>query len=123
MSITVIVADDRELLRTAIRCVLNLDKEITIVGEAEDFPRTIALIRELNPQVVLIDLHMPAPNDFSPSDVKRAVADTGSKLIAMSVWQDDSSRALAASFGSFTFLDKASLGTLLIPAIKQLTAS
>jgi two-component system, NarL family, invasion response regulator UvrY len=123
MPITVVVADDREFLRKAIRGLLDLDRNIRIVGEAEDFPQTIALIRELIPQVVLLDLHMPAPHDFSPADLKRALAETGSKLIAMSIWQDEPSRALAASFGSFTFLDKSSLDTLLIPAIRHLTAS
>jgi hypothetical protein len=65
---------------------------------------------------------MDAPDDFSPADLKRALAETGSKLITMSIWQDDPSRALAAGFGSFTFLDKSCLNTLLIPAIKQLAA-
>jgi DNA-binding NarL/FixJ family response regulator len=123
MPITVVVADDRELLRKVIRGILDCDCDIKIVGEAENFPQTITLMLELAPNVLVMDLHMDAPNDFSPADLKRALADTGSKLITMSIWQDDPSRALAASFGSFTFLDKSCLGALLIPAIKQLTAS
>lgn len=122
MPITVLVADDREILRKAIRSVLAHDGEIKIVGEAENFPETIALMRELSPNAVVMDLHMDAPEDFSPADIKRALRDTGSKLITISIWQDDPSRALASSLGSFTFLDKYCLETLLIPAIRQLTA-
>jgi CheY-like chemotaxis protein len=121
MLVAVLIADDRELLRNAIRKVLDHDPEIRIVGEAENFPQTVALTRELHPRVVVMDLHMPAPDDFSHRDVKRALNETGSKLITMSVWQDDASRALAASYGAFTFLDKSNLGQLLIPAIRQLT--
>jgi two-component system, NarL family, response regulator DegU len=120
MSVTVLIADDREILREAIRDVLNLDPDIKIVGEVDDFPQTIALMRGLNPNVVVLDLHMPAPPDFSFGEIKRAVTDAGSKLITISIWQDEPSRALAASFGSRILLDKSSLGTSLIPAIRQL---
>jgi two-component system, NarL family, response regulator DegU len=123
LPVKVLIADDRGILRKAIREVLDLDSDIKVVGEAEDFPQTIALMRELNPNVVVLDLHMPAPADFSFGDIKRAVTDTGSKVITISIWQDEPSRKLAASFGSFTFLDKSSLGTLLIPAIRQLMAN
>jgi CheY-like chemotaxis protein len=123
MLVAVLIADDREILRNAIRKVLDLDPNIKIVGEAENFPQTVTLTRELHPRVVVMDLHMPAPDDFSHSDVKRALDEAGSKLITMSVWHDDASRALAASYGAFTFLDKSNLGKLLVPAIRQLTAS
>jgi DNA-binding NarL/FixJ family response regulator len=123
MPIAVLIADDRELVRLAIRRALTKDPEIRIVGEAEDFPQTMAFVRELSPQVVVMDLHMPSPPDFSHGDVKRVLAETDSKLITMSVWPDEPSRALAASYGSFTFIDKASLATLLVPAIRQLAAS
>lgn len=104
------------------RDLLGRDGAIKVVGEAMDFPQMMALMRELNPLVVIMDLHMDAPDDFSPADLKRLVADTGSKLIAMSIWQDEPSRALAASFGSCHFLNKSCLGTLLISVIKQLVA-
>ena len=123
MLVAVLIADDREMLRKAIRNVLDLDPEIKVVGEAENFPQTIRLTRELHPRVVVMDLHMPAPEDFSHSDVKRSLDEAGSKLITMSAWHDDASRALAASYGAFTFLDKSNLGQLLIPAIRQLTVS
>ena len=122
MSVTVLIADDREVLREAIRDVLNLDPDIKIVGEVDDFPQTIALMRELSPNVVILDLHMPAPPDFPFGEIKRAVTDAGSKVIAISVWRDEPSRALAASFGSLILLDKSGLATSLIPAIRQLMA-
>lgn len=122
ISVTVLIADDSEVLRKAIRDVLNLDPDIKILGDAEDFPQTIALMRELNPNVVVLDLHMPSPADFSFEDVKRSVADAGSKVITISAWRDEPSRALAASFGSLILLDKSSLGMSLIPAIRQLMA-
>lgn len=65
---------------------------------------------------------MPSPVDFSFGDIKRSVTDAGSKVITISAWRDEPSRALAASFGSLILLDKSSLGTSLIPAIRQLMA-
>jgi DNA-binding NarL/FixJ family response regulator len=121
--VKVLFAGDREILRKVIREVLELHSDITVVGEAEDFPQTVALIRELSPNVVVLDLRMPAPPDFSYGEIKRAVTEAGSRLITVSVWQDEPSRALAASFGSFALLDKANLATVLVPEIRQLMAS
>ncbi|MFY9803016.1 MAG: response regulator transcription factor [Candidatus Acidiferrales bacterium] len=123
MPVKVLIADDQDMLRKAIRDVLKVDPDIKVVGEAEDFPQVVALIRDLNPHVVVLDLHMPASPNFSFGDIKRAATAAGSKLIAVSVWQDEPSRALATSFGSSTLLDKANLATLLIPAIRQLMAT
>jgi two-component system, NarL family, response regulator DegU len=122
VSVTVLIADDSEILREAIRDVLNLDPDIKIVGEVDDFPQTIALMRELSPNIVVLDLHMPAPPDFSFREIKRAVTEAGSKVITISVWRDEPSRALSASLGSLVLLDKSSLGTSLIPAIRRLMA-
>jgi DNA-binding NarL/FixJ family response regulator len=119
MSITVLLADDHEIVRKAIRRVLESEPEIEIVGEAEDFVQTIKMATVLKPQVVVMDLHMPDASLVTPSDVKASLASSASQLLAISIWDDEDSQALAKAYGAVAFLDKVKLGTDLIPAIRR----
>ena len=120
MSIRVLLADDSEIVRQAITSVLMGDPEIQLVGEAVTFAQAIKLTHELQPRVILIDLHMRDRDGVTPLHVKASLA--GSRLLAMSFQNDDEAKALADSFGAVAFLDKMSLSAELIPAIKLYAA-
>ena len=119
MPITVLLADDAAVMRKAIRRVLESEPGIEIIGETTDFAQTIKMARDLKPQVVVMDLHMPDASRVPPSDVKASFASSASQLFAISIWDDQDSQALAKSYGAVAFLDKVKLGTDLIPAIKR----
>ena len=119
MTISVLLADDSAVMRKAIRRVLESEPGIEIIGETTDFAQTIKMARDLKPQVVVMDLHMPDASRVPPSDVKASFASSASQLLAISIWDDQDSQALAKSYGAVAFLDKVKLGTDLIPAIKR----
>jgi DNA-binding NarL/FixJ family response regulator len=120
MPITVLLADDAAVMRQAIRRVLESEPGIEIIGETADFAQTIKMATDLKPQVVVMDLHMPNASRVTPSDVKASFASSASQLLAISIWDDEGSQALAKTYGAVAFLDKVNLGTDLIPAIKRL---
>ena len=122
MPIRVLIADDTKVVRQAIRRVLEQHADMEIVGEAADFAQTIQMANDLKPQVVVMDLHMPNENEFTPPQIKSQL-DNGSRLLAISVWNDEDARALAESFGAITLLDKIDLGKKLIPTILELVSS
>ncbi len=119
VSIKVLLADDSEIVRRGIRQLLAAQIEIQIVGEATDFAQTIRMASELNPQVVILDLHMPDEMNISPQEVK-AHLNHGPQVLVISVWIDEGSRELAESLGAAVFLDKMNLANTLIPTIRQL---
>ena len=60
--VTVLVADDQDLVRSGFRMILNSYEGIRVVGEARDGDEAVELARRLRPQVVLMDIRMPHKN-------------------------------------------------------------
>jgi len=121
MPITVFLTDDKEVMRSSIRLLLDSDPEIRMVGEAANFQQTIQRATDLKPQIVVMDVHMPDDSSVNPREVKSLLNTLGSRLIAMSFWNDQNTQAFAQSLGAVTLLDKMRLATELIPAIKDAT--
>jgi DNA-binding NarL/FixJ family response regulator len=60
MTIRVLVVDDEELVRTGLRMILDAESDLTVVGTASDGVQAVAEARRLRPDVVLMDIRMPA---------------------------------------------------------------
>ncbi len=60
MSIRVVIADDQELIRTGFRMILESEDDLEVVGEAATGREAVAMARKLRPDVVLMDIRMPA---------------------------------------------------------------
>jgi DNA-binding NarL/FixJ family response regulator len=59
VSIRVLIVDDQELVRTGFRLFLETQPELVVVGEAGDGEEAIERVRDLRPDVVLMDIRMP----------------------------------------------------------------
>jgi DNA-binding NarL/FixJ family response regulator len=59
VTVRVLLVDDDDLMRAGLRSVLSSDTAIEVVGEAGDGREAVARVRELKPEVVLMDVRMP----------------------------------------------------------------
>jgi DNA-binding NarL/FixJ family response regulator len=120
VAISVLLADDTTIVRKAIRELLDSSPGIKVVGEAADFNETLRMIEALKPNVVVMDLHMPGEVAVTPTELKDRLSLDASSLLAISIWSDTESHALAESYGASRLLDKMGISATLIQAIVDL---
>jgi DNA-binding NarL/FixJ family response regulator len=116
MSIKVLLADENDMLRAAMREILAVEPSIEIVGEARSFPEAIQMVADIKPEVLLFDLYLPQERNVAPDFVRshlRGVPHT----LALSLSNDTDAKALAAGYGVRALLDKRNLSGNMIPAI------
>jgi DNA-binding NarL/FixJ family response regulator len=123
MPIKILIADDFDAVRRSIRSILKPAADIELIAEASDYAEALRLIESLNPDVVVLDLHMPVPHKMTAADIGLAIAKSPSRVIAISVWVDEVAQELAQSLGAVARLDKSELASTLIPAIRTAAAS
>ena len=121
MRISVLLVDDAEVIRTAIRGLLKREPSIEVCGEAVNFSQTIELAANLKPDIILLDLRMPDSDKFEPNSLARQLA--SSKVLAMSFLRDDEAETIAERYGAVALLDKANLFDELVPAILDIGQS
>ena len=94
----VLIADDSEVMRKAIRKTLEEQRNINVIGEAASFAETMQKIADLKPDVLLLDLHLPEERDVTPALIKAQLGTV--RTVAVSFSNDTDSKKLAESYGA-----------------------
>ena len=80
----IVIVEDHTILREGLRALLSGDPDFEIVGEAEDGRAVLRCVRELTPDLVLLDLSMPRMNGMEAiREIKRLSAET--KILVLTV--------------------------------------
>ena len=87
MGITILVVDDHKILRQGLRTLLAREVDMEVLAEAEDGRDAVRLVRELSPQVVIMDVGMP---DLNGIEATRQILQESpeTKVIALSMHSD-----------------------------------
>ncbi|RJP88879.1 MAG: DNA-binding response regulator [Desulfobacteraceae bacterium] len=87
MTIKILLADDHKITRDGLKALLENQKNMTVIGEAENGRMAVRLAGELKPDVVVMDINMPELNGIEAT--RQIVAELpGTKIIALSMYSD-----------------------------------
>jgi len=115
--IKVLLVDDHELVRTGIRRILEEAGDIEVVGEAADGDSALKVARTAAPDVVLMDVNMPGMGGIEATRrMVRLLPD--SKVIALTVLDDDPFPARLNEAGAVGYLTKGCQAEEMIEAVR-----
>ena len=105
MSIRVLLADDQALVRGGFRMILEARPDLEVVGEAGDGAEAVALVEQLRPDVVLMDVRMPGVDGL---EATRRIVASGSpaRIIVLTTYDVDDSVFAALRAGASGFMLK-----------------
>jgi DNA-binding NarL/FixJ family response regulator len=117
----VLIADDERLFAEGVMSLLGADGRIDVVGHARDGSEAVELVRELAPDLVLMDVTMPGVDGIEATRrIKEIAAETSVIFLTSSSADDDVRRA--AEVGAAGYLTKSAAASELVATIVEIAA-
>lgn len=119
--VRVLIADDQRVVREGLETLLSLLPGVTVVGTAADGAEAVARTAELDPDVVLMDLHMPV---LSGVEATERLTAEGSRagVVVLTTYSDDDWVFAALRAGARGFLTKDASADEILQAVRTVHA-
>lgn len=116
--INVIIADDHELIREGIRQILELEEDISVIGQAGDGEEAVELSLKLKPDIILLDINMPRLNGI---ETLRKFKDLGikTKIIILTIHEEREYILETLKLGADGYMLKDSDASSFIKGIRE----
>jgi two-component system NarL family response regulator len=117
MSITVVIADDHQILVAALQSALAVEPDITVVGTAHDGDELLALVAQARPDVAIVDIGMPGVNGIEATQ-RLSAGSSATKVLILSAYDDKRFVLEAMNAGAAGYVVKSSAADELPRAIR-----
>ncbi len=106
MKLRILIVDDHRLIREGLAWLLRTDKDIEVVGEADNGYTAVEQCKQLHPDIVLMDLYMPTLDGISATRlIKETVPDTCVILLTVSQNEEDLMEAIYSGASGYIYKD------------------
>ena len=103
--IKILIADDQELIRESLKIVLNMNKDMEVVGLAENGLKVLEILKKIVPDIVLMDIRMPELDGvLCTKAIKESYPNV--KIIILTTFDDDEYVYYALKYGASGYLLK-----------------
>ncbi|MGW0473062.1 response regulator [Streptomyces coeruleorubidus] len=121
--IRVVLADDERMVRTALRAILSAEPDLEVVGEAATGAEAVSVVRDLRPDVVLMDVRMPEIDGIRATGQILATLDEPPRIVVVTTFENDSYVYDALRAGAAGFLLKRAEADALVQAVRLVAHS
>lgn len=118
MSLRIVLADDERMVRTALRAILESEPDLEVVGEAATGAEAISLVRELRPDVVLMDVRMPEIDGIRATEQLVRTMTDPPRILVVTTFENDAYVYEALRAGASGFLLKRAGADQLVQAVR-----
>jgi two-component system response regulator NreC len=116
-TITVLLVDDHAMFRAGIKALLETEGRVEVVGEASSGDEAVDLVRQLKPDVVVMDLSMPGSNGLEATR-RIAALELDTNVLVLTVHAEEEYLVPVIEAGASGYLTKTSADTDLLEAIR-----
>jgi DNA-binding NarL/FixJ family response regulator len=110
MPVQVLIVDDQEPFRMAARLVVEATDGFEVAGEAETGEDSVAMARELRPDLVLMDVNLPGINGLDATRQILGEREDSVVVLLLSTYEEDEYAPRAAECGAAAYIPKAAFG-------------
>jgi DNA-binding NarL/FixJ family response regulator len=114
----IVLADDQPLVRAGFRMILEAEDDIDVAGEASDGEEAVAVTRQLQPDVVLMDIQMPKVDGLEATRRIAQDASTDSRILILTTFERDDYVFEALRAGASGFMLKNAAPEDLVRAVR-----
>jgi len=115
--ITVLIADDHPIVQQGMKYLLDVQEDIQVAGVANDGAEAIALVADIHPDVVLMDLNMPSVDGIEATRRIRALS-PGTQVVILTSHHQDAMVFPAIKAGALSYLLKSASPDEVVDAIR-----
>ncbi len=121
MNISIVLADDHELVRSGIRKLLEYNNGFYVIGEAGNGNEAVKLVRSLRPDVAVLDISMPLASGLDAArTIHKEFPNTG--IVILSMYADEGHVLDALRAGAMGYVLKSSAGSEFFDAIHSVAS-
>ena len=122
MSVTILLADDHQVVRQGLRALLEVEPDFQVVGEAGNGLEAVQLVERLKPNVLILDLMMPDLNGLEVArQISQRAAET--RIVVLSMHSNEAYVLEAMRNGASCYVLKDSSGADLVLAVREAIAN
>ena len=113
--ITIVIADDHQVVRSGLRLLLQGEPGMHVIGEAGDADSALKLVQMRRPDVLVLDLNMPGTSSL---DALPHLLEGGTRVVVLTMQEDPGFARTALQGGASGFVLKESASEELVSAVR-----